>query len=153
MTAGLAVRPFVKSDVPALLSMMKGLARFEGYIDEFRVTARDLVEQGLGDSSCFGAFVAEQEGVLMGYAVHYRVPFTYRMRPTLVLKELYVRTEGRGNGVGGALFEAVKAEAKRIDAGALDWLVLPGNDKAKSFYQAHGGKQDTGWERWYLDQS
>lgn len=129
---------------------MKALARFEGYEDDFRVTEEDLCLMGLGARPAFGALVAERQGQLEGYAAYYIIPFTYRMRPTLVLKELYVSAEARSVGAGRQLFEAVYAVAAEAGAAQMEWLVLPDNHVAKRFYKARGRFQDQAWERWGL---
>ncbi len=40
------IRRAVASDAPQLLSLMRGLARFEGYDDRFAVTVEVLLERG-----------------------------------------------------------------------------------------------------------
>jgi len=151
MTGSFHIRPFQREDVPALLALMRDLAVFEGYIDGFRVTEADLIEHGLGPSPRFGAFVAEQNGRLVGMAVHYTIPWTYDLRPTLVLKELFVAETARGLGVGQALMRALAREAERIGAPRLIWTVLPDNEPARHFYAALGAQPDRAWEPWSLN--
>lgn len=144
------IRRFDQRDVPALLGMMRALAAFEGYIDDFKVSETELISQGLCDNPTFSALVAEQGNNLLGYAVFYSIPFTYDLRPTVIMKELYVTHAARGQGVGEALFQMVKTESKKLGAARLQWLVLPSNDPAKRFYQAQGGGPDHDWEHWRL---
>ncbi|WP_455854615.1 hypothetical protein [Ensifer canadensis] len=59
MTIAISTRPFEHRDVATVLALMRGLAVFEGYIDKFAVTERDLIDHGLCDSPRFGVFVAE----------------------------------------------------------------------------------------------
>lgn len=147
------MRPFAAADAPQLLSLMRELAVFEGYIDDFRVTEADLLSFGLGPQVRFGALVAAAvaSGRVLGMAVHYLIPWTYDLRPTLVLKELFVAEAARGAGVGHGLMEAVTGEARRIGAPRIDWLVLAGNEAAAAFYRGLGGRQDDTWLRWRLD--
>jgi GNAT superfamily N-acetyltransferase len=83
-------------------------------------------------------------------AVHYAVSWTYDLRPTLVLKELYVDERARGSGVGKALMTAVIDEGRRIGAARLQWVVLARNDDAKRFYGRFGARHDHVWEPWRL---
>jgi len=51
MTSVYTVRRALWQDAPALLALMRELARFEGYLDQFRVSENDLLERGLGEGS------------------------------------------------------------------------------------------------------
>lgn len=153
MDAEVRVRPAEPADAGQLLDLMRGLARFEGYADRFRVTAADLMERGLAPAGAaeFSAFVAERRrGELLGYAVLLETSFTFDLRPTLTLKELYVRDSARGTGVGGALFGHLVAHGRGRGAGRLAWNVLPTNERARDFYRARGGAPDRAWEPWTL---
>ena len=48
---------------------------------------------------------------LLGYAVTVTTPFTYDLKPTVTLKELFVRKGSRSRGIGEALFRAVASQA------------------------------------------
>ncbi len=150
MTNTLSVRPFDRSDVPEVLALMRGLAVFEGYIDAFAVTEQDLVDHGLGDAPRFGVLVAEVDGRVVGIAVHYVIPWTYDLKPTLVLKELFVEEGARSSGAGAALIAALKRHAASIGAPRINWTVLAGNEPAKRFYRLHGGVADEVWQPWTM---
>lgn len=145
------VRRARTSDSTKLLVLMRELARFEGYIEQFCVTEDDLLERGLcdGSSQQFFAFVAAAgNGELLGYALVYVVPFTFDLRPNLILKELYIKETTRGVGIGHALMAAVLGFANELGCGRLKWDVLPGNTAAQAFYRSIGGAPDTDWESW-----
>ena len=171
------VRPFIRSDVPALLDLMKALAAFEGYVDSFAVTEQDLIEHGLGAAPRFRALVAvpdnrestqeisgdvsqagsprdeihaHRQTELGGMAVVYEIPWTYDRRPTLVLKELFVAPYARGNGVGHLLMQQVARMAKSTRANKLIWTVLPDNEPAAYFYRSLGGRIDHDWVPWCM---
>ncbi len=146
------VRHFRRDDIPQLLELMRGLARFEGYADAFRVRAQDLEDHGLCKTPAFRVHVAEEEegGHLPGMAVTYTIPWTYDLRPVLVLKELYISSAYRGRGIGSALMAAVIGEARAIGASKVQWTVLSGNEAAGQFYKQHGGARDSRWDLWSL---
>ena len=149
------VRRAGAADADALLALMRELAEFEGYAEYLAVTAADLVARGLAPAGepQFTAFVAERKGAgdgLLGYAVVVETPFTHDLRPTLTLKELYVRADARGTGAGTALFDQVLAHGRARGAGRLKWDVLPANEPARAFYRRAGGAPDHDWERWSL---
>ncbi len=150
----LCVRLFETADASQLLSLMKQLAIFEGYIDDFAVTVTDLERFGsAGPQQRFIAWVAERDGVLLGMAVTYVVNWTYDMKTTLVLKELYVDSAARGEGVGQSLMRAVFAYGRTIDAGKVAWTVMQGNTKAEAFYAGLGASRDHKWQNWLFDLS
>ena len=146
----IVVRPFAPQDIDAVWQLMRELAIFEGYIDAFAVAPEDLLAHGFGDAQAFGVFVATAGETIAGIAVHYRIPWTFDLRPVVVLKELFVAEAFRGQGVGDALFARLRAYAFDIGASALRWTVLPDNDAAKRFYAGQGGARDAAWEHWAL---
>ena len=144
------IRPFTKNDIPQVLELMRGLAVFEGYIDDFAIDTQTLRDWGLCADPKFHVFVAAQDSELLAYAACYEIPFTYDKRPTLALKEMFALPKARGTGAASGVMQAVIDKAKSIGAGRINWLVLPGNDRAKAFYTKHGGKHDTDWENWHV---
>lgn len=146
MRPQLQVREARPDDAEPLLALMRQLARFEGYDAHFKVQVPDLLGRGLSSKRApeFCAFVAER------YAVVIETPFTFDLRPTLTLKELHVREDARGMGLGSALFAQVLAHGRARGAGRLKWDVLPGNERARAFYRRAGGAPDAGWESWLL---
>jgi len=148
---GLA-RPFRKGEETQLLGLMKGLAKFEGYIDDFAVTERDIVERGLTYPPQFHAHVVpdQETGELLGMAITYVLGWTYSGKPHLVLKELFVSEQARGMGVGDLLMSAVINQADQIGAFRLQWTVLADNKRAKAFYRRFGARHDAQWENWEI---
>ena len=153
MSDAARVRLAVAADAEPLLALMRELARFEGYDEFFTVTAADLLARGLAPGAVpqFVAFVAEQADTgLVGYAIVVEQAFTFDLRPTLVLKELYVDAGRRARGIGAALLARVLAHARARGGGRLEWRVLPGNEAAMAFYRRAGGAPDRAWEHWTL---
>lgn len=148
----LQVRDATAADIPALLDLMRGLARYERYAPDFRVTEAVLLAQGFGAGAPdFEALVAEAEGGVLGMAVHYMVPFTYRARPTLYLKELYVAEAGRNRGAGAALLTALARRARERGCALVKWQVARWNSDAMRFYERFGARPDDGWVDYQLD--
>lgn len=146
----IVVHPFEQRDIGAVWQRMRELAVFEGYVDAFAVTPTDLLAHGFGPAPAFGVFVAVKGDAVTGIAVHYRIPWTFDLRPVVVLKELFVAEAFRGQRVGNMLFTHLQAHAAEIGASALRWTVLPDNAAAKRFYAAHGAAPDAAWEHWTL---
>lgn len=143
-----AARP---DDAEALIGMMRALTAFEGYLPRFRATARDLCTRAFGPDAQCGILVAQGDGgQLAGYAVWLVQPFTFDLRPTVTLKELFVDPAYRNRGIAANLLAGVRREAERIGAGQITWLVLPTNEGAKRLYRRFGGAPDPDWEHWRL---
>jgi GNAT superfamily N-acetyltransferase len=147
------IRRAQASDASQLLSLMRGLARFEGYDDRFAVTVEALIERGFAPLRPpeFTAWIAELDGVLVGYALVYVIPYTFDLRPTVVLKELFIGESARGRNFGHGLMNEVIEHACSLNARLLRWQVLPDNEPAKRFYRQHGAAMDADWENWFID--
>lgn len=153
--ATIKVRDALHSDIPELLRLMRSLAEFEGYAADFAVTARDLASRGFGPRPQFFAKLAVDTArdIAAGMAVFYLMPFTYDLRPTLLLKELYVDERYRNRRVGERLMIALARQARRIGCGRMRWDVLHGNREAERFYGRLGGRREDRWIAWQMDRS
>ena len=82
--------------------------------------------------------VAVEGGAVIGYAfcVLKKQPFSTNMVPftSMFIDDLCVDEKARGRGAGKALFEAVKAEAKKRGCYDITLNVWEGNDSARAFY-------------------
>ena len=147
------IRKAVEADVPKLLPLMRELAVFERYIDAFAITEEVLREQGFRRSPPdFYCFVAEDNEVLVGLLVYYFVPFTYRARPNLIIKELYVAEQHRSKGVGKVLMKAVAREAAESGCGQIKWWVAKWNHRSIQFYERLGAKIDGDWHEFQMSE-
>lgn len=144
------IRNILEADAAEALQLMRNLAEFEGYAQDFSVTLRDILQYGFGPGRRFTCLVAEgkDQEHLLGMAVLFEEPWNYQMQPTLVLKELFVRPEARSHGVGSALFQAAKDYCQSIGGVRLRWLVLNDNASAQAMYRRHGGSASRDWQVW-----
>lgn len=146
------VRPARPEDVSSLIQHMRALAEFEEYLDEFQVDEKALLARAFGDRPECHIFVVEGRAGIAGYAVGLTIPFTYDLRPTVVLKELFVAAEYRGNGFGAALLRRVAAWTLSIGGARLKWDVMVGNRRAEAFYRGFGGGPDPKWMPYQMNQ-
>jgi len=148
------VRPAERRDVGRLVAMMRELALFERYLEEFAITEAELDRRAFGAGPECRITVGENltNDDLVGYAVTVFTPFTYDLRPTVTLKELFVCEPARGRGVGRALLQAVAADALEAGAGRLKWDVLSGNGRAEAFYRSLGGRRVRKWIAYSMDE-
>ena len=147
------IRKAIESDTSKLLRLMRELAEFEKYISDFAVTEETLREQGFRRSPPdFHCFVAEENGSLIGFAVYYFVPFTFRAKPNIVIKELYVAESSRSKSVGKLLMKEVAKEAMRTDCGMIKWWVAKWNQRGIEFYERLGARIDRDWHEFQLSE-
>jgi GNAT superfamily N-acetyltransferase len=152
MTA-LKIRKAIEADIPQLLPLMRELAEFERYADAFAITEEILREAGFRRSPAdFYCLVAEENARLTGILVYYFVAFTYRAKPNLIIKELYVAGSHRGKGVGNLLMKAVAQEAERTGCGMIKWWVAKWNERGIEFYQRLGAKIDPDWHEFQMSE-
>lgn len=141
-----AIRKMAPWDIPQTLKLMRDLADFEDYADNFRVTELDLLFRSQGEEPQFFCFVAVGENnTVLGYAVMLLTHFTHDLVPTATLKELFVAEGIRGNSVGEKLFNAVVNECQFRGITRLNWTVMRGNVDAEHFYQKQGGQPSKKW--------
>ena len=155
------VRRATEADVPALLTLMRLLARFEGYDAAFAVTEATLKTQGFSEQPPdFYALVVDAPDDaksdppgLSGMLVYYLIPFTFRTRPTLYIKELYVAESGRRLGVGEALMRAAAQAASAHDCATIKWQVAEWNADAQRFYERLGATANLEWVEFALSEA
>ncbi len=132
---------------------MRELARFEKYDRDFIVTEETLREQGFRRSPPdFYALVAEEGNELSGYAVYYFVPFTYRARPNLIIKELFVADACRSKRIGEQLMREIAEQARQANCGLIKWWVANWNHRSMKFYERLGARKDQDWCEFQLSE-
>lgn len=138
------IRPATPADVPAILSLIRELARFEHAEDQVKASEADLLRDGFGDRPAFEALVAEREGAVVGFALCFPNYSTWEGRAGLYLEDLYVRETERQSGLGRQLLAAVAARCLERGGGRVDLQVLDWNP-ARRFYSKIGLSQQTEW--------
>ena len=147
------IRKAVEADIPNLLPLMRELAEFEKYAEYFAVTEEVLRNQGFRHlPPDFHCLVAEEGDRLIGFLVYYFVAFTYRAKPNLIIKELYVAEPHRSRSVGRFLMQAVAREAANAGCGMIKWWVAKWNKRGIEFYKRLGAKIDSDWHEFQLSE-
>jgi GNAT superfamily N-acetyltransferase len=145
------VRRAVERDFSQLLLLMRQLAEFENYADEFVITEEILRDQGFRRSPPdFYCVVAEENGKIIAFLVYYLIPYTYRAKPNMVIKELYVAEGFRSKAVGTLLMRAAAEEAVRAGCGRIKWWVAKWNKQGIEFYERLGARIDPDWHEFQM---
>ncbi|HZR65788.1 MAG TPA: GNAT family N-acetyltransferase [Terriglobales bacterium] len=134
------IRPATREDVPALLSLIRGLAEYEKKPEAVVATKKDLLRDIFGPQPKFRALIAEWKGEPAGYASFFHFYSTYRGRSALFLEDLFVLEKFRNHGIGIGLLKAVATLALDEGCFGLRWEVLDWNRSAIEFYEKLGAK-------------
>ncbi|MEO1639340.1 MAG: GNAT family N-acetyltransferase [Pseudomonadota bacterium] len=84
------------------------------------------------------AFVAEQDGKLIGLVHYFQHRHCWRVENVCYLQDLYAVPESRGTGVGRALIEAVYAAADALGTPSVYWMTQEHNSTARRLYDNVG---------------
>ncbi|WP_300601215.1 GNAT family N-acetyltransferase [Niabella sp.] len=140
------IRKAVASDAEQIWILMKELAIFERYINDFAITPDIVRNSGFKKSNPdFHCIIAADSSTIAGMLVYYYLPYTAQNRPAIYLKELYVGAPYRGQKIGEQLMHALREEARNTNCTQIKWTVAPWNEAGKRFYERLGATQDTNW--------
>ena len=139
------VRVGIKSDLPAVLELIKELAEYEKAPEEVFNTLEDLEENGFGEKPLFEFFIAENEHEeVQGMALYCITHSTWKGK-IIYLDDLVVRQQYRRDGVGLALIESLYKRAIDLNVNQIRWHVLDWNIPAIKFYEKIGLELDPEW--------
>ena len=140
MDMGVNVRPLAKTDIPAFLDLIQGLADYERLPGPDAEARARLARDALSEPPRFWVLLAELDGRVVGYGLYFFTYSTFLARPTLYVEDIFVLPEARGNGAGRTIMKALAREAVRRECGRMEWTVLDWNKPAIDFYESLGGK-------------
>ena len=134
-----------ESDIPLILTFIKGLAEYEGLAREVVATEDNLRDSLFGPRASAEVVIAYNAKEPVGFAVFFHNYSTFLGRTGLYLEDLFVLPEWRGRGLGRALLRYVARIAVERDCGRLEWSVLNWNEPAIRFYRALGARAMDEW--------
>lgn len=138
------IRKAVKEDCARLMELVHELAVYEKAPNEVTVSLDHFEESGFGEKPVWWAFVAEEDGVIQGFALYYIRYSTWKGQ-RMYLEDILVTEKMRGKGLGKLLFDQLIAEAKEKKLTAIVWQVLEWNDPAINFYKKYNASFDAEW--------
>jgi len=145
--SALRIQPGKTEDVPIMVEMIRGLARYERSAHQVTVTAARLRAHGFGRSPYFKTLICRRSRHAVGFALYFFTYSTFLAQPTLYVEDIYVLPEERGQGAGRALFTALARIAVRQKCGRMEWAVLDWNTPAIQFYKSLGASLRRDWIR------
>ncbi|MES1952179.1 acetyltransferase [Salinisphaera sp. S4-8] len=146
----LHIRAAERADTPLILRFVRELAIYEKALDEV-VATEQTIEQSLFDKGARAfAFICEDAGEPIGFAVCFYSYSTWLARNGLYLEDLYVTPDARGRGAGKALLQYLARLAVDEGCGRFEWSVLDWNTPAIEFYEAAGARPQSEWTTYRL---
>jgi len=140
-----------REDAPAIIALVRALAEFEHLPGPSADAIDRFVRHGFGVDRHFESLVAEMDGAIVAYTIHFTTYSTFRMRPTLFLEDIFVHPSVRRHGIGTALMQRLRALAAERGCGRFEWMVLDWNAGAQALYTRLGAKQLDDWRLCRVD--
>ncbi|HXX19840.1 MAG TPA: GNAT family N-acetyltransferase [Candidatus Acidoferrum sp.] len=141
----LRIRQGTTDDVSTIISMIRGLAKYERLVPHLRLSAKRLHRDGFGKHRRFGSLICTRYEKPVGYAAYYFAYSTFTCGPVLFVEDIFVLPEERGKGPGRALMKALARFAVRKGCDQMEWLVLDWNRPSIKFYEGLGARLDRTW--------
>lgn len=141
----LAISPVTRAEVPALLELIRELARFEHLEHEVEASVECLENAFFGPQAVAGALFGRCDGELAGYAIYFFTFSSFLGRPGIWLEDVYVRPEFRRRGLGRKLIGAVAQIGAERNCGRFEWTALNWNKRALDFYRGLGARKMDEW--------
>ena len=138
------IRRAIKEDCPRLLELVNELAIYEKAPDEVTVTLEHFEASGFGNDPVWWAFVAEENGIVLGFALNYIRYSTWKGQ-AMYLEDILVTESARGKGIGKLLMEELIREAADKKFNRIIWQVLEWNEPAINFYKKFNANFDPEW--------
>lgn len=144
MSASVIVRKATATDCPRMMELIHELAVYERAPEEVTVDPQHFVQSGFGPNPVWWAFVAEEEGIVQGFALYYIRYSTWKGQ-RMYLEDILVTEQARGRKLGEKLMNALIDEAKERGFNGITWQVLDWNEPAINFYKKFDTQFDGTW--------
>src|SRR3954447_26207311 len=138
------IAPISAPELEELLPLIAAYQRFYevAEIDEGR--NRAFFRRFLAPSEDGLLLGARRGGRLVGYACLYWHFSSLEACESVLMNDLYVSEEARGQGVGRALIEASAEVAREREVPHVEWSTAPDNETAQRLYDSTGAER-TEW--------
>ncbi|MFN5134416.1 MAG: GNAT family N-acetyltransferase [Chitinophagaceae bacterium] len=138
------IRRAVNQDCTKLLELINELALYEKAPQEVTVTLEHFEESGFGKNPVWWAYVAQEDGIILGFALYYIRYSTWKGQ-RMYLEDILVTEKARGKGIGKLLMDQLIVEAKERKLNGIVWQVLEWNEPAINFYKKYNASFDAEW--------
>jgi GNAT superfamily N-acetyltransferase len=142
----LRIEPATEQDLPAVLDLVRQLARYEK-LEHAMVASQDDFRQALfGAERAAHALMAFADDAPVGFALYFHNFSTFVGKRGIYLEDIFVEPDYRGRGIGSALLRRLASIAKEQNCGRLEWSVLNWNQPSIDFYRRLGAVALDAWQ-------
>lgn len=131
------IRPAQPEETGLVLEFIKKLAAYEKCSDEVVADEATLYQSLFVEKSAEVVF-AEEDGVVIGFALFFHNFSTFVGRKGLYLEDLFIIPEKRGLGYGKAILKYLAGIAVERNCGRMEWICLDWNTPSLAFYRSIG---------------
>jgi GNAT superfamily N-acetyltransferase len=139
------ILPLTEDRFDHFIALIDALAAYEKLDPPGDAARERLRNDAFGERPRYQAFLALLDESVVGYAICFETYSSFLARPTMYLEDLFVLEDARKHGVGGALFDHVRALAVERHCGRMEWQVLDWNMLARDFYHRRSAQHMKEW--------
>ena len=145
------IRPARPDEAGVVLDLIKQLAVYERCENDV-VADEATILQSLFVERSAEVVLAEEEGMVVGFALFFHNFSTFVGRKGMYLEDLFVIPEKRGLGYGKALLKYVAKLAVQRNCGRMKWICLDWNEPSLRIYRSIGAVPMSDWTVQRLDE-
>ena len=145
------IRPAKPEETGLILEFIQKLAVYEKCADEVVADEATLYHSLFEEKSAEVVF-AEEDSVVIGFALFFHNFSTFVGRKGLYLEDLFIVPERRGWGYGKALLKYLANLAVERNCGRMEWICLDWNKPALTVYRSIGAVPMDEWTVQRLDE-
>ena len=138
------IRPAKETEADLILEFIKKLAAYEKCSDEV-VAEEATIYNSIFVEKAAEVVFAEEDGVVIGFALFFHNFSTFVGRKGLYLEDLFIIPEKRGLGYGKAILKYLANIAVERNCGRMEWICLDWNAPSLAFYRSIGAVPMDEW--------
>lgn len=138
------IRPAKETEAGLILEFIKKLAAYEKCSDEV-VADEATIYNSIFVEKAAEVIFAEEDGVIIGFALFFHNFSTFVGRKGLYLEDLFIIPEKRNLGYGKAILKYLANIAVERNCGRMEWICLDWNAPSLAFYRSIGAVPMDEW--------
>ena len=143
------IRTVTEQSLPRVEPLIEAYQRFYDSEDIDPARNREFFSRFIGSDREGWLLAAWQGEQVVGFGCYYRFLSSTSAVETVLMNDLFVVEEVRGQGVGRALIEAGTDLVRESGAAWLEWNTAPDNQTAQALYDSTGAERST-WVNYEL---